>query len=48
MGGEVGPEEEGEVDEEPDDWKEGAAPVDGLTASDDEGEWRCGAVIGRP
>ena len=37
-GGEVGPDEVGDVEEEPDEWNDGAAPPDGLTASEEEGE----------
>ena len=37
-GGEVGPDEVGEVDDEPDERYEGATPADGLTARDEEGE----------
>ena len=48
-GGEVGPDDVGEVDEEPEDLYVVAPPVGGLTASDEEeGECWCGAGIGKP
>ena len=39
-GGEVGPDDVGEVEDEPVDLYDIAGPpADGLTASDDEGDW---------